>query len=87
MWFCTKNSELYITLPKLQPPSSIFLWGLTEDCGKTIQCSQSDQKTCIKPYLVPVAGVDVAEPLDVVEDEPGQGDGHEDDEGDGDKHH
>lgn len=38
-------------------------------------------------HLVAVAGVGVAEPLDVVEDEPGQGDDHEDDEGDGDKHH
>lgn len=39
------------------------------------------------PYLVAVARVGVAEPLDVVEDEPGEGDDHEDDEGDGDEHH
>lgn len=38
-------------------------------------------------YLVAVPRVSVAEPLDVVEDEPGEGDDHEDDEGDGDKHH
>ena len=55
--------------------------------GRRSKGSQSDQKTSIKPYLVAVARVDVAEPLDVVEDEPGQGDCHEDDEGDGDKHH
>lgn len=40
-----------------------------------------------QPYLVAVARVSVAEPLDVVEDEPGEGDDHEDDKGDGDKHH
>ena len=38
-------------------------------------------------YLVAVTCVSVAEPLDVVEDEPGQGDDHQDDEGDGDEHH
>ena len=32
-----------------------------------------------------VLGVRVAEPLDVVEDEPGEGDDHEDDEGDRDE--
>lgn len=40
-----------------------------------------------RSYLVAVARVGVAEPLDVVEDEPGEGDDHEDDEGDGDEHH
>ena len=35
--------------------------------------------------LSPVLGVDVSEPLDVVEDQPGQRDQHEDHEGDGDK--
>lgn len=37
-------------------------------------------------YLVAVACAGVAEPLDVVEDEPGEGDDHEYDEGDGDEH-
>ena len=38
-------------------------------------------------YLVTISCISVAEPLDVVEDEPGEGDDHEDDEGDGDKHY
>lgn len=38
-------------------------------------------------YLVPVSCVGVSEPLDVVEDEPGEGDDHQHDEGDGHKHH
>ncbi len=38
-------------------------------------------------YLVAVPGVGVSEALDVVEDEPGQRDDHEDDEGDGDEDH
>lgn len=37
-------------------------------------------------HLVPVPGICIAKPLDVVEDQPRQGDGHEDDEGDGHKH-
>ena len=37
--------------------------------------------------LPSLLGVEQAEPLDVVEEEPGQGDHHQDDEGDGDKHH
>lgn len=39
-----------------------------------------------RPYLVAAARVGVAEPLDVVKDEPGERDDHEDDEGDGDEH-
>lgn len=39
-----------------------------------------------RSYLAAVARIGVAEPLDVVEDEPGEGDDHEDDEGDGDEH-
>lgn len=39
-----------------------------------------------RSYLVAVACAGIAEPLDVVEDEPGEGDDHEDDEGDGDEH-
>lgn len=42
---------------------------------------------CTQSYLVAVPCVGVAKPLDVVEDEPGQGDDHENDEGDGDKHY
>lgn len=38
-------------------------------------------------HLVAVACVGVAEALDVVEDQPGQGDDHQHDEGDGDEHH
>lgn len=38
-------------------------------------------------YLVPVPGVGVSEPLDVVEDEPGERDDHQHDEGDGHEHH
>ena len=38
-------------------------------------------------YLVAVSSVGIAEPLDVVEDQPGEGDDHEHDEGDGDEHH
>ncbi len=38
-------------------------------------------------HLVAVACVGVSEALDVVEDEPGQRDDHEDDEGDGDEDH
>lgn len=37
--------------------------------------------------LVSVSSVGVSEPLDVVEDEPGEGDDHQHDEGDGDEHH
>ena len=40
--------------------------------------------TCQLPLPL-VLGVDVAEPLHVVEDQPGQGDQHEDHEGDGDE--
>ena len=40
-----------------------------------------------EPYLIAVASVGVSEPLYIVEDEPCQGDDHQDDEGDGDKHH
>lgn len=42
---------------------------------------------CTQTYLVAISCVSVAEPLDVVEDKPGEGDDHEDDEGDGHKHH
>lgn len=38
------------------------------------------------PHLVPVPGVCVSKPLDVVEDQPREGDDHQDDEGDGDEH-
>lgn len=38
-------------------------------------------------HLVAVSCVGVAEPLDVVEDQPGERDDHQDDEGDGDEHH
>lgn len=38
-------------------------------------------------YLVPVPCVGVSEPLDVVEDEPGERDDHQHDEGDGHEHH
>ena len=38
-------------------------------------------------YLVAVASVGVSEPLDVVEDEPGEGDDHQHDERDGHEHH
>ncbi len=38
-------------------------------------------------YLVAVPGVGVSEALDVVKDEPGQRDDHEDDEGYGDEDH
>lgn len=38
-------------------------------------------------YLVAVTSVGIAEPLDVVEHQPGKGDDHEYDEGDGDEHH
>lgn len=42
---------------------------------------------CTQSYLVAVPCVSVAEPLDIVEDEPGEGDDHKNDEGDGDKHY
>ena len=38
-------------------------------------------------YREPLFGVGVAEPLDVVEDEPCKGDNHEDNEGDGNEEH
>lgn len=42
---------------------------------------------CTQSYLVAVPRIGVAKPLDVVEDEPGEGDDHENNEGDGDKHY
>lgn len=38
-------------------------------------------------YLGAVSGISIAESLDVVEDKPGEGDDHENDEGDGYKHY
>lgn len=40
-----------------------------------------------RQHLVAVLRVGEAEPLDVVEDQPGERDDHQDDEGDGDEHH
>lgn len=44
-------------------------------------------KQITRSYLVAVSCISVAEPLDIVEDKPGEGDDHENDEGDGDKHY
>ena len=37
-------------------------------------------------HLVPVPGICISKPLDIIEDQPGKGHDHEDDEGDGYKH-
>ena len=40
-----------------------------------------------RTYRESILGVHVAEPLDVVEEQPGQRDDHQEDEGDGDEEH
>lgn len=49
--------------------------------------STNSGTTSTQSYLVAISGISIAESLDVVEDKPGEGDDHENDEGDGDKHY
>lgn len=58
-------------------------------CGAldTLTEEEETRRPSLRAYLVAVAGVGISEPLDVVEDEPGERDDHQHDEGDGHEHH
>lgn len=55
--------------------------------GHFKQCRTNPKAHSHVPHLVSVSGICISESLDIIEDQPCQGDDHQHDEGDGDKHH
>lgn len=62
--------------------SQLILLTDEPDEGKGSE-STTEASIATKSYLVAVPRISIAEPLDVVEDEPGQRDDHQHDKGDG----